>query len=147
MTTAATCAFGQVSRSPSYYRGEQYDPDLGLYYLRARYYNPLSGRFMSRDPDDQSLRSPNELHKYLYSAGDPVNASDPTGRGAVIGYVRGLINSVVQYEVTKKEECLFFTALSGFLWYDSTYVHGTAADLVNSFAGLSAVLAGVACTY
>jgi RHS repeat-associated protein len=31
------------------YRGEQYDPDLGLYYLRARYYNPVTGRFMSRD--------------------------------------------------------------------------------------------------
>ena len=32
------------------YRGEQYDSDLGLYYLRARYYNPITGRFMSRDP-------------------------------------------------------------------------------------------------
>jgi RHS repeat-associated protein len=32
------------------YRGEQFDSDLGLYYLRARYYNPLTGRFMSRDP-------------------------------------------------------------------------------------------------
>jgi RHS repeat-associated protein len=31
------------------YRGEQFDSDLGLYYLRARYYNPLTGRFMSRD--------------------------------------------------------------------------------------------------
>jgi RHS repeat-associated protein len=31
------------------YRGEQYDPDLGLYYLRARYYNPQTDRFMSRD--------------------------------------------------------------------------------------------------
>ncbi len=27
------------------YRGEQYDADLGLYYLRARYYNPATGRF------------------------------------------------------------------------------------------------------
>ncbi len=33
------------------YRGEQFDSDLGLYYLRARYYNPLTDRFMSRDPD------------------------------------------------------------------------------------------------
>ena len=32
------------------YRGEQYDSDLGLYYLRARYYNPATGRFLSRDP-------------------------------------------------------------------------------------------------
>lgn len=34
------------------YRGEQFDSDLGLYYLRARYYNPITGRFMSRDPAD-----------------------------------------------------------------------------------------------
>jgi RHS repeat-associated protein len=33
------------------YRGEQYDPDLGLYYLRARFYNPLTGRFLSTDPE------------------------------------------------------------------------------------------------
>lgn len=33
-------------------RGEQYDPDLGLCYLRARYYNPQTGRFMSRAPEN-----------------------------------------------------------------------------------------------
>src|SRR5262249_28948852 len=32
------------------YRGEQYDADLGLYYLRARYFNPLTGRFLTMDP-------------------------------------------------------------------------------------------------
>src|SRR6185437_3670325 len=32
------------------YRGEAFDGDLGLYYLRARWMNPLTGRFMSRDP-------------------------------------------------------------------------------------------------
>jgi RHS repeat-associated protein len=63
------------------YRGEQYDPDLGLYYLRARYYNPATGRFLSRDPDDHSLATPNELHKYLYADGDPENMIDPTGKG------------------------------------------------------------------
>jgi RHS repeat-associated protein len=62
------------------YRGEQYDPDLGLYYLRARYYNPLTGRFLSRDPEDGTPYDPKTLHKYLYAGGDPVNAKDPTGR-------------------------------------------------------------------
>jgi len=62
------------------YRGEEYDPDLGLYYLRARYYNPLTGRFMSRDPEDGEAIDPKTLHKYLYAGGDPVNMFDPTGR-------------------------------------------------------------------
>ena len=66
------------------YRGEQYDQNLNLYYLRARYYNPIIGRFMSRDPTDGQINIPATLHKYLYSSGDPVNAIDPTGRAAYI---------------------------------------------------------------
>ena len=62
------------------YRGEQYDADLGLYYLRARYYNPATGRFMSRDPLDGDKFNPASLHKYLYANGDPIDGIDPTGR-------------------------------------------------------------------
>ena len=62
------------------YRGEQYDSDLGLYYLRARYYNPQTGRFLSRDPEDGQPVDPKTLHKYLYAGGDPVNGIDPLGR-------------------------------------------------------------------
>ena len=65
------------------YRGEQYDSDLGLYYLRARYYNPVTGRFVSRDPEDGIATDPATLHKYLYAGGDPVNKKDPTGRDFV----------------------------------------------------------------
>jgi RHS repeat-associated protein len=69
------------------YRGEQFDSDLGLYYLRARYYNPATGRFMSRDPNDPQPRNldrkpidPKVLHKYLYAGADPVNLEDPRGK-------------------------------------------------------------------
>jgi RHS repeat-associated protein len=62
------------------YRGEQYDSDLGLYYLRARYYNPNTGRFLSRDPLEGDPADPQSLHKYLYAGGDPVNRIDPSGR-------------------------------------------------------------------
>ena len=101
MTITATLAIGEFSPCPSFYRGEQYDTDLGLYYLRARYYNPLTGRFMSRDPgpgdsdddddgadftDDNGndLTIPATLHKYLYTGGDPVNWFDPTGRSEAV---------------------------------------------------------------
>jgi RHS repeat-associated protein len=65
------------------YRGEQWDPDLSLYYLRARYMNPLTGRFLSRDPEDGDPASPASLHKYLYTEADPVNLVDPSGRATV----------------------------------------------------------------
>ena len=68
------------------YRGEQYDSDLSLYYLRARYYNPNTGRFMSRDPYDGDAKIPGTLHKYLYADGDPVNGRDPSGRDDEVEY-------------------------------------------------------------
>jgi RHS repeat-associated protein len=68
------------------YRGEQYDSDLALYYLRARYYNPSTGRFMSRDPEAGHFILPMSLQKYLYAGGDPVNRIDPRGREAMFEY-------------------------------------------------------------
>jgi RHS repeat-associated protein len=62
------------------YRGEQYDSDLGLYYLRARYLNPLSGRFLTRDPEAGHIKVPVSLHKYVYAGANPVNITDPSGR-------------------------------------------------------------------
>jgi RHS repeat-associated protein len=82
MTVATTCAIHEVPRLRSICSGEQYDSDLGLYYLRARYYNPQTGRFLSRDPEDGKIKIPATLHKYLYANGDPVNRIDPRGREA-----------------------------------------------------------------
>jgi RHS repeat-associated protein len=111
MTTAAICATREVSWSPSFYRGEQYDSDLGLYYLRARYYNPLTGRFMSRDPQEYTplkwtgpLNStgnppldPKKLHKYLYAGGDPVNMIDPLGKSDL--EEESDVDSIITYQV------------------------------------------------
>ena len=75
-------SFGSTGSTPNVYlyRGERYDSDLQLYYLRARYFNPLSGRFLTRDPEAGHIKVPATLHKYLYAAGDPVNRLDPGGR-------------------------------------------------------------------
>ena len=86
---------------------EQYDSDLGLYYLRARYYNPATGRFLSRDPEDGKPVDPKTLHKYLYAAGDPVNRIDPRGREELgeEGYADSLIAEArpVIHELAKSE--------------------------------------------
>jgi RHS repeat-associated protein len=97
MTTAAICASREFAWSPSFYRGEQFDSDLALYYLRARYYNPATGRFLSRDPLDGDPTDPQSLHKYLYAGGDPVNRIDPSGRGDLAEYLfarkTGILNT------------------------------------------------------
>ena len=80
MMLSPTCAIGEVSHNPSHYRAEQYDSDLGLYYLRARYYNPLTGRFVSRDPENGPIGMPIMLHKYVYVGDNPTNRIDPSGR-------------------------------------------------------------------
>ena len=87
MTTAAICATRELPWRPSFYRGEQYDADLGLYYLRARYYNPNTGRFLSRDPEDGVPTEPATLHKYDYAGSDPVNAMDSTGGSSMVEYL------------------------------------------------------------
>ena len=74
------------TRVRSFCSGEQYDQDLGLYYLRARYYNPNTGRFLSRDPLDGLAKDPASLHKYLYANGDPINGIDPSGRADAYEY-------------------------------------------------------------
>jgi RHS repeat-associated protein len=65
----------------AFYRGEQYDPDLGLYYLRARYYNPVTGRFLNVDPmAGQGQR------RYEYAGADPVDNADPSGNFILESY-------------------------------------------------------------
>jgi RHS repeat-associated protein len=62
------------------YTGERFDSDMQQYYLRARYYNPMNGRFNRVDPFAGSPQDPQSLHKYNYAHNNPVNAIDPSGK-------------------------------------------------------------------
>ncbi|MCI0711839.1 MAG: RHS repeat-associated core domain-containing protein [Chloroflexi bacterium] len=78
-------AFGDFYQSPTSmttkfgYTGQQYDAGTGLYFLRARYYDPAIGRFLSQDPYLVNTGNPVELNRYVYTANNPVNYADPSG--------------------------------------------------------------------
>ena len=60
--------------------GEQLDPNVGLYYNRARWYDAKIGRFASVDPFIGHQHIPVSLHKYLYGNASPLSFYDPSGR-------------------------------------------------------------------
>ena len=52
----------------------------GLYYVRARQYDPGTGRFLSRDPAEAQVRQPESAYAYVFANGNPWMGRDPTGR-------------------------------------------------------------------
>jgi len=71
--------FGEVSASdPNHpnrflFTGREFDADTGLYYYRARYYNPYIGRFLQTDPAGDGMNA------YAYCGNNSTNAIDPSG--------------------------------------------------------------------
>ena len=83
---------GEMKEVNTYlYTGREYDWDTGIYYYRARSYNPEVGRFLQRDPAEM-VDGPN---MYVYCGGEPVNRVDPFGN--FVGTRCGMV--CVEYDV------------------------------------------------
>jgi RHS repeat-associated protein len=95
-------AFGELLNQPAtlptnyLYTGQQFDSATSLYSLRARYYNPASGRFNSRDMWPYNLQNPVELNRYAYAAGNPVRWSDPSGNQTIFTYAVNSFRATLQ---------------------------------------------------
>jgi RHS repeat-associated protein len=61
------------------WQGREYSWKTGLYYFRARWYDPVTGRFISKDPSGIV----NGLNEYVALNNNPVNFVDPTGEAAI----------------------------------------------------------------
>ncbi len=62
--------------NPYAYTGREYDSAIDLFYYRARYYDPLIGRFLTRDPTGM-VSGPNP---YAYAGNNPIVRVDPSGQ-------------------------------------------------------------------
>ena len=85
------------------FAGEQFDPDLNLYYNRARYLNVSTGRFWTMDSYEGNTQDPLSLHKYLYCESDPADSDDPTGR-SLSNFVYGdIVHDVLGADFTAED--------------------------------------------
>jgi len=81
-------AYGTILESPGTveqpytYTGREFDAESGLYYYRARYYDPASGRFLQKDPVWLPTKNTN---RYPYVDSNPINNMDPSGKIPLYG--------------------------------------------------------------
>ncbi len=69
-----------TTTTPLRFAGEYADAETGLLYMRARYYDPATGQFLTRDPLESLTR-----HPYTYVGDNPLNAVDPSGLRGILG--------------------------------------------------------------
>lgn len=69
---------------PLRYGAREWDRETGLYFMRARYYDPALGRFLSEDP----IGLAGGINPYVFAGDNPVNGGDPSGLGGC-SYVSG----------------------------------------------------------
>jgi RHS repeat-associated protein len=78
-------AFGNIleqtgnANNPIRYAGYHYDEETGLYYLKARMYDPITARFLQEDTYRGDMYDPLSLNLYTYVHNNPLMYYDPTG--------------------------------------------------------------------
>jgi RHS repeat-associated protein len=87
LTTSDYRPYGsQVLGSPAGgpgYAGHVSDPDSGLVYMQARYYDPVVGRFLGADPAGTQPGDVSKFGRFNYASGNPVRFVDPDGKQEV----------------------------------------------------------------
>jgi RHS repeat-associated protein len=117
--------------NPFRYAARESDSETGLYYYRARYYDPTSGRFISEDP----IKFKGGINFYPYVKNDAVNWRDPDGKASAGSWANG-----------------WNWGTQGFSWLNcsiqASYCLSGLQGLVNSLQGMSndAVLNSMAAT-
>ena len=93
-------SFGKVTAStgtlgnPLQYTGREFDPETGLLFYRARYFDPVEGRFITEDP--VGFSGGNDFYSYVNNS--PLNLIDPSGNAPCLdinGFVHRLDHNAV----------------------------------------------------
>jgi RHS repeat-associated protein len=134
--------WGKVSRNDGTvdpekrFTGQILDPESGLYYYGARYYDPELGRFISPDPIVPSPGDPQSLNRYSYVRNNPVKYIDPTGHSfwsAIGNFFKNLF---------RRPEIFFATLIVGLVTGGAAYLATGSWIIAGAVAGAFAGLTG-----
>ncbi len=88
------------------FTGQEFDPETGLYYYNARYYDPTLARFMSADTMIPYPFDPQSFSRYTYTRNNPIVYIDPSGHSFLGGLIVGLAYSALKYVLNEYEKWL-----------------------------------------
>jgi RHS repeat-associated protein len=120
-------AFGKIkqtvwSNNELKYTGRERDGATGFYYYRARYYDPVTGRFISEDPKGFDAG----INFYAYVGNNPVNANDPTGNAPSIeNLMAGIASKFAILECVPCAKALVNAAIGN---SESVVIHSVQAN-------------------
>jgi RHS repeat-associated protein len=113
------------------FTGREFISESGLYYYRARWYNPATGRFLSTDPIGFSA---GDANLYRYVANSPLGAVDPSGQLALVEYAkklgRGAVGSIIASAMFRcfVQEIVMWGG-SKVVFSDYTFTHNDVASI------------------
>jgi RHS repeat-associated protein len=112
-------SFGKLTAStssltnPFQYTGREFDSETGLYYYRARYYDPQAGSFLSED----RVRFRGGINFYRYVSNSPINGTDPSGLWSPPAHAQIIWNAL--HGCKGVSDMDIYNIQQGSRWFDS----------------------------
>lgn len=115
--------------NPFQYTARESDTETGLYYYRARYYDPNVGRFLSEDPS----RPDEAIDFYAYVSNNPTNFADPRGLYGTDPAVPKPLPPRIDKFMNCMDKCTgksqYVTATTNDVHLDPGHAGGTSVDI------------------
>jgi RHS repeat-associated protein len=133
------------------YTGYEYDQTLGIYYAKARFYDPNMKRFMKVDHISENVLAPVTMTQYTYCLNNPLSFTDPLGLDAIWihdydnigtlfqGHTSLLIESAIPDPKGGYKWAFFFFAINGVKMYE---VDKSALESLDNFNKSYSFLSG-----
>ncbi|EIE01556.1 RHS repeat-associated core domain-containing protein [Leptospira licerasiae] len=140
--------YGEIQREDSFgpdvfrykYTAQEEDRETGLYYYKARYYDPIIGRFLQADSLIDSSR-PMGMDLYMYTEGNPISYTDPSGHSVFSSWLSKNGLGFLNFQLTLTNALLILNPV-GML--ASAIAVGMAGASVIAIAGATALGLGIA---